>query len=285
MIDQQPNIVVKYICVFMVDDKLKSLSLQELLDYNESLKNNHQVEAYEDVYINGHLTPYMISNYGNMINVTKNKLVEYQHVRDYCVRTIKDPTTNIGKCIRINILVAQHFCPIRYSIENCKNLQVHHIDKNPRNNNYWNLIWVSFEEHYKIHDAETGHKSFLDVKPTLKYTDDQIHKVCELLEKGTSVSIISKFTGVSKDMIYALKTGEFRKDIIAMYNIGISHPHLSDDIIHNICKMISNGYTNVYIADKLGISPKKISEIRSGRSYRRISKDYDFIYTSNLYNK
>lgn len=220
----------------------------------------------------------------------KGELVKYQYVRDkYPIKSItfkdKSNETYKTKSLRINILVAKHFCPIRKEIVNDEKLHVHHIDLNPLNNAFWNLIWVTFNEHYILHDQLGGHISFFNTKPTLKYNDDQVYNVCELLKCGTPVIDISNITGVSTDMIYAIKTGKYRKDITSKYNLSAQHNHLSDDQIHEICKLIESGYSNADISRICNISNKRVSEIRSGRSYYRISKNYNINYTSNLYIK
>lgn len=46
-----------------------------------------------------------------------------------------------------------------------------------------------------------------------------------------------------------------------------------EDII-NICKYINDGFSNVYIGEKYGVTYKAISDVRTGRTWGHISKHY-----------
>ena len=64
----------------------------------------------------------------------------------------------------------------------------------------------------------------LDIKgdkhPENIYTEDQINKVCKMLEDiNNTPSKISESTGVSKDMIYQIRKGNTWTHISSKYNI------------------------------------------------------------------
>ncbi len=95
---------------------------------------------------------YQVSNYGRVKSkVGQEKILKpFDTHRGYLsVRLSKEPTAK-GEYkqsdIKVHRLVAQYFCG-GYA----KDKQVHHIDRNRQNNYYKNLLWISKEEHSKIH--------------------------------------------------------------------------------------------------------------------------------------
>lgn len=61
-------------------------------------------------------------------------------------------------------------------------------------------------------------------------------------------------------------------------NVGITHgmASITEEQVHEICKMLSSGYQNTYISEKLNVSVHIISDIRSRSNWTHISKDYKF---------
>ena len=54
-----------------------------------------------------------------------------------------------------------------------------------------------------------------------KYTDKDIHMVCQMLKDGAKMVDISRATNVGYDMIYRIKTGKNWNHIASQYGIGI----------------------------------------------------------------
>lgn len=86
-----------------------------------------------------------------------------------------------------------------------------------------------------------------------------------------------------------------QENIMHAYEIGLKprgcdahNSKFTEEEIRSICKMLEDGYTYNQIVDALGIKGRTrntnytISDIRNGRAYTSISKDYDF---SNAYSR
>ena len=90
-----------------------------------------EIEGYDN---------YSISNLGNVKNfATKNILKQQKDKDNYCYISFRTPNSG-RKLVRkqVHRLVGLAFIP------NPDNLpQIHHIDRNPSNNNVNNLMWVS----------------------------------------------------------------------------------------------------------------------------------------------
>lgn len=70
--------------------------------------------------------------------------------------------------------------------------------------------------------------------------------------------------------------------LIGLYN------HYTDEEIHNICKLLSDGVSHVNISIITGINRKYISDIYRGKRHKEISSQYIFtkkIPLSELYNE
>lgn len=82
-----------------------------------------------------------------------------------------------------------------------------------------------------------------------------------------------------ENMRHAYKTG-LNKSIAD----GNASAKLTNDQVKQICEMIDNGYTNNSINEALGINKNSsiVSNIRNGRSYLSISKNYKFMNKYDL---
>lgn len=88
-------------------------------------------------------TDYKVSNYGNIMK-PDGKLINFT--------SKKYRRCKVGYVHR---LVAYYFCnPPEGTMENgvCHGYEIHHIDKDPSNNYYENLVYLPREEHKKIHE-------------------------------------------------------------------------------------------------------------------------------------
>lgn len=97
---------------------------------------------------------FCITQYGRMIDTEKGTLVSPNRIPVERKKK-EDPDFYIQFCMKVNgktttfnaaRLVALFFCPNRR-----RRGEVHHIDRDPSNNNYKNLIWVTSTEHGELH--------------------------------------------------------------------------------------------------------------------------------------
>ena len=134
--------------------------------------------------------------------------------------------------------------------------------------------WVHISDEYDI-PTPTSDPRGID-HPSSKYTEDQIHRVCKMLEmNNTTRTNISKATGVAKDMITHIAKGRYWKHISFQYKLPTvesSVPSHKDQLVIN---WIHEGLDNETIATNLlsefGMSDRKIAReclYRVKRNYK-----------------
>ena len=109
--------------------------------------------------------------------------------------------------------------------------------------------------------------------------NDVVHKICVMIEEKETIETISKKLNVSSQVISGIRTGKIHRDISCQYNI--SSNKLPDSIVHEICILSEEGMRTSEISRKLNIHMSRISGIRCGRQYRRISSQYNLPRTRN----
>ena len=233
---------------------------------------------------------YLVSNYG-LIYDTKLGRISNSH--QYFPRSNGKPylRTNMiddnGKKadVRNSRAVLMGFRPL----EDYNNIDCHHKDENTLNNNLNNLQWISHLENCREHYYfENGIDNY-------QYTDQNIHKICQLLCQNYSYDQIAMevfgrpLDDTLKSYITAIRGKKFRTDISDQYNLPNKLRNtalFSDDDLRKICELIVQGYGNMQIADMLkGIiwddntcSREQISalitKLKSKQRFTRITDDY-----------
>jgi hypothetical protein len=169
----------------------------------------------------------------------------------------------------------------------CENMLVNHKDGNKTNCAIWNLEWCTNSENM-IHAVQTG------LTGKSSYSDEDIRKVCELLEdQSNTLTYISEVTGVGYTTVQSIQRKGTWTHISDQYNI---HPrkinnNLSMDEVKAICKWfelhpIKDGenYDMHCIAALTDIgypNPgtnliRTTKKIFTKETYWYISKDYNF---------
>lgn len=176
------------------DEIMEELNIPKikLIDDNE--------EIWKYVYFDKHkeynkLRRFMVSSYGRVYDFKKRKLLNsygsiksskgyYKAINFYFS---KDDEKNYF----IHRLVALAFLPI-----NKDKPFVNHKDGNPEHNYVWNLEWCTPSENY-IHALKTGLKKepLGENRSNAKWTDNEIHLICSLMEKGHKATYIYKILG------------------------------------------------------------------------------------------
>lgn len=152
---------------------------------------------------------------------------------------------------------------------------VNHKDGDKTNNNVSNLEWCTNSENGK-HAHLTG---LCDVvgenNPLSKHSDDQIHEVCDLLEKGYKNDKIHKLTGTGIGVISAIRCGNLWKHISKGYYIKRSNrAHFDDETIHNICKDLKDNIPVKQISSTYKIKEEYVRGIRKCHRYKKIASLY-----------
>lgn len=112
----------------------------------------------EERWANVRDTGYKVSDFGNIMK-PNGKLINF--------KTKKYRECEVGYVHR---LVAYYFCsPPEGTAENgvCIGYHVHHIDRDPSNNHYTNLVYLPIDEHKKIHEHKVAtHKGGRKISDT-----------------------------------------------------------------------------------------------------------------------
>lgn len=184
---------------------------------NRMFEEMVETNQFAWIIINGEKSNYVVSSRGVVYNSNSNKIFKY-------MKPVINKTGHLEVPIKINkkhvnkfihILVAEAFIPIPSKYIKAgltrDDLEVHHKDGDPFNNDIDNLEWVTPDEHKSL-TKELGQYKQKEgsSNPASTYTDEQIEKVLKhLSDNKLDLDTISKITGVSKSNIQHIR---FRKD-------------------------------------------------------------------------
>lgn len=149
-----------------------------------------------------------------------------------------------------------------------KNKMVVFLDQNPMNLVLDNMVWMTVSEKHK-YLAELGIMGGETVGRTI-YTNEQIHRVCMLLEKGFSPEQIKKIlVDLPEDgdtpfnhICTGIKAGTRWKHIAKNYNLNTNNRNLGSDLIHNVCRLLSQNKSSRDIALELHASFEEYEQIK-----------------------
>lgn len=281
---------------------MKIIMRKEVNNYPLDLNNNIN---YSEVWLQVNSSPhlyyikdyYWISNYGRVYNdriknIAKLNLKEsgYVHIG---LQTIYDTRITIG----IHRLEMYVFSP--YGYDNYDNLFVNHINGIKNNNYIENLEWCTPSENI-IHAFKTGLKlpKIGEENPSAILSNLQVHEICKLLEdenilyKDICKQLKIDTTHNNLSIISDIKNKKVWTHISSLYNISNKRKNLGEaqynskltEIqVHQICKLLQeNKYSYKEICNIINIEPthnntNTITEIKMGRSWRHISKEYNLL--------
>lgn len=223
---------------------------------------------------------YMISNYGRIFHKYKNQILSTNiDTKGYLYKPLAIEGGSINCRIHRLVMLAFAYFP------GCENYLVNHKDGNKSNCFIWNLEWSTYSDNAN-HAYKTG------LNQNRKVPENQIHKVCKLLENpANSLQFISEKTGVSYSIISAIQQKRVHTDISDKYNIQSRkvNNNLSIDQVNMLCKYYENhpkqGTLDQHskaALESIGFKDPSSREIRTAKkiltkeTYNYISREYDF---------
>lgn len=243
-------------------------------------------EQWKIIFIDGKRTNYRVSNLGKVLNKTTGKIFDsFNKKNEYTWVHIRvDDKTVIRTSI--HRLVAMSFCkiPIRHREAGLtfKDLVPNHKDGIKHHSSSFNLEWVTPKEN-NSHAWRTGlcNNARGENNHLAKITEKDAITICELIMEKKNNAEIEDITGISKNTIQHIRSGECWKHISSNYDF----PKLAEDkkytisleTIHAICKDLEKKeYSDYELARKHGVNREYVRDLRTHRRRTSITKDYNF---------
>lgn len=254
-------------------------------------------EIFKPIIINGEKTNYKISSFGRCVNIKTGKFLKPK-ITEYKNKKLKQGKNNPYYSYTIYLKNNKHIClahrlvgiafipiPEKYTKEGLtyKDLQVDHINNIRYMNNIDNLQWLTPKENiYKMYMSGNHRVAKGEEHGNTKLTNNQIFKVCELLEENKlTQKQISKFTNVPYKTVNKILK---RTDFIAIssifdfsgYNKFEKSIAIDDKIIHNALNLLSTGkYSIKEVSNMLNINNNSLKSIVQCKSRKNIRKLYN----------
>lgn len=246
------------------------------------------VPITEDIVPGIDLGRYIIGNLGNIYDY---QLQQYKpiFVNDdgYCSVSLHGK--NGYKKYLLHRLVGKAFIPGDFS------LQINHKDGVKYHNYDSNLEWMTPRENL-MHALDMGLNYRCEDKPNAILSNEEVHKICQMLEDHKNYYEISECLGYNyeyiKDILIDIKRRKSWKTISCNYNFGSDRVsngrELSVDQVRKACEVYQSNpkATASVIFNALGLTfaDKKerermrhiVDSIKEKKAYKDISKEYNF---------
>lgn len=135
---------------------------------------------------------------------------------------------------------------------------------------YSGETWKHFAKDYDFQKSK-------DRSIPFSISDDTIHAICKLIELDRyNDADIASMTNVSKRYVNDIRRGNRRTDISSQYNFPVRDKKKEmEEKVRKACEMIQdNKWSRNEIAKETGLDPSTVSNIRSGKIYQEISREY-----------
>ncbi len=201
-------------------------------------------------------------------------------------------TTQDGKKKPVHVVLMEQYLgrPLK------KNEVVHHINFDKSDNSLENLQVMDRSEHTRLHSSgisptkETLEKlrSSHAGRPSSnrKFNRDQVRDIAERLRRGETVSAIAREYDCNTSAVSRIRDGENYRDYLDDYpeeafplqakryqkseKARIAHQKLSSEEATKAKGMIQEGYSDSFIAKKMGFKKSLVRNIRIGKTYRNV---------------
>lgn len=252
---------------------MKGITFQdEPIVYNSIEFVDRLEDAYNPVnYKNIVPGRYQVNPYGYIIDKYTGNIL--YGTKDRYIRTSLHNTDETKSMEMNHRIVASTYC-----IKNNEDDDVvNHLDGNKYNNYYENLEWGDLKNNTQ-HALRMGLIKVAGESPSSKFTDEQVHQICSLLEQKLSYSEILDICNLEKTeqnrgIIAKIKNKKNWRSISDLYNIDPHYKtcYFSDEQLHIFCKKIEEGCNNKEIREIFNIDINKDS------------KEY-FIFSNMIYS-
>ena len=228
------------------------------------------------VYITPQIVPnvkpyYMISNYGRIyMRFSRIPFMTFSlDSKGYWTTSLS--TDNGPKMIRVHRVVKLAFD----YIPNHEDFVIDHLDGNKRNPYIGNLEWVTQEENTRRAFAIINQLGSIPAQITPQYIFDDMKRMNAIRDEISSQKYINSLqtADYTQKNFNDLKSNFNCQSIPGEIRNKSSH---SDEEVHQICKMLQEGYTTAYIATSLKVKKSYVSSVRYGKARPDISCQYDF---------
>ena len=172
---------------------------------------------------------------------------------------------------------------------------VHHVNGDKEDNRPENLQVMKRSEHTRLHNQGNSHSPETIAKirkastgrpnALRKLTEEQVIDTAEKLIAGISMTAIAKEKGVSCQTIMNIRDGKIYRDFLKDYPdeaFPLRKPSRKKNVIKNNTRKIPekdvneirlalmSGATVTGLAKQYGVSPRAITDIRDGVTYREV---------------
>lgn len=160
--------------------------------------------------------------------------------------------------------------------------EVNHIDGNKLNNFVDNLEWVTRSENNK-HAFSLGLNDSKGVKNgRSKLSEDDVLSIYQLLLEGSRACDVAKDFNISKSVVMGIKTKRSWSHItksLPDISIKAKKKQLSAETVKWVCQLLQEGFGTMEIVRQATnplVDEYKVHDIKRRRSFKHISKDYNF---------
>lgn len=253
----------------------------------DNLFIEYEKEIYQKLDIlNIQTNRYFISNYGNIIDSEKDKMVTITKSKNgYLLCNLYDNNKARGMYY-LHRLVALKFIPKTIEDINLNRDEINHKDCNKQNNYYKNLEWCTGLEnttHAILHNLKTN------ICTNSNHEEYTIHLICQSIVNGLDDYNCCLMANLepnkqNKEMVMRIRYGHRWRNISSKYNINYNDRKgyaFQNDVL-KVCEFLQNNknLTIKEICTQLGFEYEKyrhfVRRIKNRESYTDISKDYNF---------
>lgn len=178
---------------------------------------------------------------------------------------------------RTNVLVHRVVAMAYLGYNEDEKLQVNHVNGVKSDNHLYNLEWCTPQQNTR-HAIDTGLKTKFNKEDRL-LTDEEAHKICQLLEDNWRNCDIIDLMGVGNQVIANIRYGKDYTDISREYNVKGSIPSrrkISTEKLTRICEMLRDKIPYSDIVAEVGVSLATVSKVKNRVTGTYISNNFTF---------